>query len=97
MSKIKIDHAEVESLAKTYDNSEEGIEEILTNLKNTQSALQEVWEGQAWTSFDETYQSFVPKVKEFGEFLGSVGDQLRENARIMRETDEQLQQANKLK
>lgn len=73
MSKIKIDHAQVKSLAKTYDKAHNMIEDILKELDSTQSSLSDVWEGKAWTQFDATYKEFKPKVKEFGEFLESVG------------------------
>jgi WXG100 family type VII secretion target len=97
VAKIKIDHAEVRSLSRTYDEGQSQIEEMLQRLDATQASLADIWEGQAFSEFDNTFQTFKPKVREFGEFLGSVANKLRENARIMEETDLQLQQANKLK
>ena len=96
MSKIKIDHAQVRNLSKTYSDANDTIDDIMTKLKSTQSSLNEVWDGKAWDQFDETYKEFAPKVKEFGEFLGSVADQLKANAETMEKVDLELQKSNKL-
>lgn len=96
MSKIKIDHAQVDTLAGKYKNAEDTVAELLGVLKQTQIQLEAVWEGKAWDQFSDTYKQFEPKVKEFGTFLGSVGKQLKENARVMKDADEALNKANKL-
>lgn len=89
---VKLSPEELRAKSQTYDNSAGEIDQILTNLKNLQNELHDIWEGQAMQKFDGQFEELSPKVQAFSELLNEIGGQLREVANVVEETDQAIAQ-----
>jgi len=87
---IKMSPAEVKQTAKIYDTSSKDIDTMLNQLKAAQNKLAADWEGDAFAAFDEQFTILSPKVKEFGELLNDIYNQLNKIADIIDETDQKI-------
>lgn len=81
--------------AATYINTEKG--EILTHVSNLRRKIDEIsanMEGQASVAFLEGFNDMYPVLsQQFPEVMEGIAKQLNTIAQVMREADEQLQNA----
>ena len=93
MAQIKLSPEELETSATKYTQGSEEILTVLSNLEREQEAIRSNWEGSGFESFDNQFVELQPKIREFGELLEQINQQLRSVAQIMRDTDNDISQA----
>ncbi|GBU10416.1 ESAT-6-like protein [Erysipelotrichaceae bacterium] len=90
MSQIKLVPDQLREQSNTYGSSATQIHEILERLVRLQAEMGGSWEGAAWKKFDEQFYDLRPKVNEFAELLQNIDKQLKEVARIIEQTDQEI-------
>lgn len=87
---IRMSPTELQSRAKMYGQSAQRIEEIRGDLGNLQDELRGEWQGKAFEQFDQQFQELDPKVRDFGELMQQIEEQLVKTADAMAEQDAAL-------
>ncbi|MCR3760837.1 WXG100 family type VII secretion target [Clostridium felsineum] len=64
MCDIEIDAAIFEETIKVYKDSKDKLNNILCNLENELSKLENTWEGDARKEFDNTFPGFYSAMKK---------------------------------
>ncbi len=90
MALIKLTPEELRVQSNTYGASSVEIQEILSKLKRLQDEIGANWDGQAWEAFANQFNELVPKVEAFYNLLDDIDAQLKEVARVVEETDQQI-------
>lgn len=87
---IKMSHEEIISISKTYTEASSTIDDTLGKLKQAQSQLASVWEGESFMAFEEQFTLLEPKVQQFSNLMLDVNKQLTDIANTIADTDAQL-------
>lgn len=87
---IRMSPEELKAKAKSYGDSSQQIEQILSNLRTLQGELRDQWEGRAFEAFDSQFIDLEPKVQSFAQLLEDIHQQLRNTADAVADHDEQL-------
>ncbi len=87
---IKMSHEDLRTIAKTYTDASNTIDDTLSRLNSAQAELRAVWEGDAFLAFEEQFEALSPKVKQFSNLMVDINKQLNDIATTVATTDTEL-------
>lgn len=90
MALIRLTPEQLREQSNTYGQCGGEIDEILNKLTRLQQEIGDSWDGSAWDKFDIQFNELKPKVTAFAELLRDIDQQLKEVARVVEETDQEL-------
>lgn len=90
MATIKLTPEELRTSATKYTQGSQQIDDVLSILTNEQQIIRENWEGSAFESFDNQFESLKPKIIEFSQLLVEINEQLDKVANIIEQTDQDI-------
>lgn len=90
MATIKLTPGDLRTSATKYTQGSQQIDDVLSTLTNEQQVIRENWEGSAFESFDNQFESLKPKIIEFSQLLVEINDQLNKVANIIEQTDQDI-------
>ncbi|MGL5042331.1 MAG: WXG100 family type VII secretion target [Culicoidibacterales bacterium] len=94
MGLIKLTPDTLRTQSGVYGKSATEIEQMIGRLNTLQREISEGWDGVAWQAFENQYNDLVPKVEAFRQLLEDIERQLKEVARVVEQTDQDI--SNKL-
>ncbi len=94
MADIRINPDVLDEKAANVRSLKEEHDSIIENLRNLINGLNEIWTGEAQTAFIANFEGMRSTFDQFSEMLEGYAKLMNENARVMRETDEQLKNMN---
>lgn len=92
MALIRLTPERLREQSNIYGNSSDEIQAILSKLRSMQTEIGDNWDGQAWDAFENQFNDLVPKVEAFYNLLDDIDAQLKEVARVVEETDQEISQ-----
>ncbi|KXY05223.1 WXG100 family type VII secretion target, partial [Bacillus wiedmannii] len=87
---IRMSPEELKSKAARYGQGANQVEDILSQLQNSQNELRGEWEGRAFEGFDQQFNELKPKVQNFAQLLQEINMQLNKTAEAVASHDEEL-------
>lgn len=84
---IYIDYELMEQYAVDYQNASQQIEDLLASLRTTQANVSEIWQGDAFDSFDDQFNQLVPKVQEFAGLMDEIHTQMVQISNVYRDAE----------
>ena len=87
---IKMTPATMRARARETDNQEKIVEDVIRYMDKLLLTLKGEWEGKAVKGYEDRYNKIKPSLNNAKELLGEIAHNLRETARIVEDTDNNI-------
>lgn len=89
----RVDHEQIESLARRVQQEHEDIRQDINDLRRLNQQLDSAWDGEAQMAFEERFGNWLRELEQFAETLESVYQYLMQFVESRRELEEQARSA----
>ena len=89
----RVDHEQVEGLAKRIQQEHNDILQDISDLRNINNDLNAAWDGESQMQFEASFGDWLMKLEQFSETLESVYQYLITFVEARRELEEQARSA----
>jgi WXG100 family type VII secretion target len=88
--KVAIPFAELRHLGGEFKAAGQQTEQVVSQLRQAVGQVEPLWEGSVKDVFFQRYQEWETSLRQFSQFLETVGDRLENMATGFEETDQQV-------
>jgi len=94
---VRLTPAQLRTSASRYTQGAQEVRDVLAKLRREQETIRSNWEGNAFRSYDNQFNSLTPRIEEFARLLDDINRQLNSVATIVEDTDRNIaSQINKI-
>lgn len=90
MANIRIEPATLRSKANELMNYKSNHDENMSHVTSLVNALSDIWDGQALTAFQASFQDMQPTITNFSAMLENLATKMQAAADTMEEVDDGL-------